>query len=101
VAKILEKESSNKIRETREKTMFTPSNPIKATYKSYRYCLGIRMLPNCPHELSDIRSLDCQRVFSNICLPDYKQRFSNKRTKLLAIKTMLSDAGDIMLMSSS
>ncbi len=31
VAKILEKDGSNKIRETCEKTMFTPSNPIKAT----------------------------------------------------------------------
>jgi hypothetical protein len=29
--KILEKESSNKDRETCEKTMFTPSNPFKAT----------------------------------------------------------------------
>jgi hypothetical protein len=31
VAKILENESSNKDRESCEKTMFTPSNPIKAT----------------------------------------------------------------------
>ncbi len=31
VTKILENESSNKGRETCEKTMFTPSNPIKAT----------------------------------------------------------------------
>jgi hypothetical protein len=31
VVKILENESSNKDRETCEKTMFTPSNPIKAT----------------------------------------------------------------------
>jgi hypothetical protein len=31
VAKILEKEGSNKNRETCEKTMFTPSNPVKAT----------------------------------------------------------------------
>ncbi len=31
VAKKVENESSNKDRETCEKTMFTPSNPIKAT----------------------------------------------------------------------
>jgi hypothetical protein len=30
-AKIPDKESSEKIRETCEKTMFTPSNPIKTT----------------------------------------------------------------------
>jgi hypothetical protein len=36
VAKILEKKKvAIKIRETCEKAMFTPSNPIKATYKSY------------------------------------------------------------------
>jgi hypothetical protein len=32
VAKILENESSDKDRETCEKTMFTPSNPVKATH---------------------------------------------------------------------
>jgi hypothetical protein len=49
VAKILEKKKvAIKIRETCEKAMFTPSNPIKATYKSYRYCLAIRMLPKLP-----------------------------------------------------
>jgi hypothetical protein len=31
VAKILENESNGKDQETCEKTMFTPSNPIKAT----------------------------------------------------------------------
>ncbi len=31
IAKILEKESSNQDRETWGKTIFTPSNPIKAT----------------------------------------------------------------------
>jgi hypothetical protein len=31
IAKILENECSDKDRETCEKTMFTPSNPIKAT----------------------------------------------------------------------
>jgi hypothetical protein len=31
IAKILESESSDKDRETCEKTMFTPSHPIKAT----------------------------------------------------------------------
>ncbi len=34
-AKILEKNVAIKIRETCEKTMFTPSNPTKATYWSY------------------------------------------------------------------
>jgi hypothetical protein len=33
-AKILDKERSNKDRETCEKSMFTPSNPIKATNPS-------------------------------------------------------------------
>ncbi len=46
VAKILEKKVAKNIRETCEKAMFTPSNPNKATYKSYCYCLAIRMLPN-------------------------------------------------------
>jgi hypothetical protein len=40
VAKILEKESSNKIRETCEKTMFTPSNTIIAT-QTIDHCLAI------------------------------------------------------------
>jgi hypothetical protein len=46
VAKILEKKVVKNIRETCEKAMFTPSNPNKATYKAYRFCLAIRMLPN-------------------------------------------------------
>ncbi len=58
--KILDKESSNKIRESSEKTMFTPSNPNKATFKSYCYCLAIRTLPNHKHEFSDKILPGCQ-----------------------------------------
>ncbi len=46
LVKILEKESSNKISKTCEKMMFTSSNPIKATSKSYHYGLAIRTSTN-------------------------------------------------------
>ncbi len=95
VAKILEKESSDKIREISEKTMFTPSNPNKTTAESYCYCLVIRTLPYANINLatryrqvvseylatsvcrttSDDLAIkeDCQRVLRDICLPDHKQ----------------------------
>jgi hypothetical protein len=82
VAKIPEKKVAINIRETCEKTMFTPSNPNKATYKSYRYCLAMRMLPNRQNEFSDIRSSDRQREFSDIFLPDQKRCFSDKRSEI-------------------
>jgi hypothetical protein len=38
---------ATKIRETWEKTLFTPSSPVKAT-KLYRFCLSDEMLPKLP-----------------------------------------------------
>ncbi len=35
------------IRETCEKTLFTPSSPVKAT-KLYRFCLSDKRLPKLP-----------------------------------------------------
>jgi hypothetical protein len=75
VAKILEKESSGKIREIFEKTMFTPIKPIKATSKSYCYCLVIRTSQNRKQVFSDKILPDCQQIFSNISLPNHKQQF--------------------------
>ncbi len=63
VVKILEKEVAINIRETCEKSMFTPSYPNKATYKSYRYCLAIRMSPNYQYNLA---TLDRQIVSKNL-----------------------------------
>jgi hypothetical protein len=40
------------------------------------------MLPNCQCELSNIRLTDRQQCFSDICLPDYKQQCSNKRSQV-------------------
>jgi hypothetical protein len=59
------------------------------------------MLPNFQCEFSDNRLSDCQQEFSNICLPDQKQRLAIKEAKILAIKMTLSNADDIMLTSSS
>jgi hypothetical protein len=45
---------------------------------------------------------DRQQAFSDICLPDHKQRFSNEMSKIASnLKTMLRDAGGVMLRSSS
>ncbi len=44
-AKILE--VATKIRETCEKTLFTPSSPVKAT-KLYRFCLSDKSSPKSP-----------------------------------------------------
>jgi hypothetical protein len=82
VAKILEKEVAIKIRETCEKTMFTPSNPIKATNPIVSLLLSNRMLPNCQREFSNIRLSDRQQEFSDICSPDQKRQFSNVRSKI-------------------
>jgi hypothetical protein len=81
--------------------MFTPSNPIKATYKPYRYCLAIRMLPNCQYNLA---TLDRQIVSKNLAIHVCRTTSDNlaiKEAKLLAIKATLSNADDVMLMSSS
>ncbi len=44
-AKILE--VATEIRETCEKTLFTPSSPVKAT-KLYRFCLSNKRSPKSP-----------------------------------------------------
>ncbi len=44
-AKILK--VATKIRETCEKTLFTPSSPVEAT-KLYRFCLSNKRLPKSP-----------------------------------------------------
>jgi hypothetical protein len=85
------------IRETCEKTMFTPSNPNKATYKSYRYCLAIRMLPNRQYNLVTIGR---QIVSKNLAISFRRTKSDDLailEAKLLAIKAMLSNAGDVML----
>jgi hypothetical protein len=50
LAKILE--VATKIRETCEKTLFTPSSPVKAT-KLYCFCLSGKRSQNCQSILSD------------------------------------------------
>jgi hypothetical protein len=81
--------------------MFTPSNLNKATYKSYRYCLAIRMSPNCQYNLVTI---DRQIVSKNLAI-SFRRTKSNDlailEAKLLAIKATLINAGDVMLTSSS
>jgi hypothetical protein len=81
--------------------MFTPSYQNKATYKSYRYCLAIRMSPNCQYNLAN---LDRQIVSKTLAISVRRTKSDDlaiKKAKMLAIKTMLSNAGDVMLMSSS
>jgi hypothetical protein len=80
VAKILENESSNKDRETCEKTMFTPLIQLKL--QILLLLLSDRMSPNCQPEFSNIRLSDRQRKFSNLCSPDHKQRFSDRRSRI-------------------
>ncbi len=81
--------------------MFTPSNPNKATYKSYRYCLAIRMLPYSQYNLA---TLDRQIISKNLAISVRQTKSDNlaiKEVKTLAIKTTLSNADDVMLTSSS
>jgi hypothetical protein len=40
------------------------------------------MTPNHQRKFSDIRLSDRQQEVSNICLPDHKQQFSNRRSKI-------------------
>ena len=61
-AKIL-KVATN-IRETYEKTLFTPPSPTKAT-NSIVSVQAIRGCQNCQHMFSDRLSQNCQRAFSN------------------------------------
>jgi hypothetical protein len=49
LAKILE--VATKIRETCEKTLFTPSSPVKAT-KLYRFCLSNKRSPKLPNSIA-------------------------------------------------
>jgi hypothetical protein len=81
--------------------MFTPSNPNKATYKSYCYCLAIRMLPNCQYNLA---TLDRQIVSKNLAISFCRTKSNDlviKEAKTLAVKMTLSGADDVMLTSSS
>jgi hypothetical protein len=81
--------------------MFTPSNPNKATYKSYHYCLAMRMLPNRQYNLATI---DRQIISKDLAIPVRRTKsniLAIKEAKLLAIKMTLSNAGDVLLMSSS
>ncbi len=59
-------EVATKIRETCEKTLFTPSSPVKAT-KLYRFCLNNKMLPNCQSIFSDCKN--CSRTLSDCSSP--------------------------------
>ncbi len=61
-AKILK--VATKIRETCEKTLFTPPSLPKATY-SILSVQAIRGRQNCEHMLSDRLLQNCQRAFSD------------------------------------
>jgi hypothetical protein len=61
-AKILE--VATKIRETCEKTLFTPPSPIKAT-NSIVSVSAIRGRQNCQQMLSDRLLQNCQQAFSD------------------------------------
>jgi hypothetical protein len=59
------------------------------------------MSPNCQHNLV---TLDCQIVSENLGISVRRTKSDDlaiKEAKMLAIKTTLSNAGDIMLTSSS
>jgi hypothetical protein len=60
---------ATKIRETCEKTLFTPSSPIKAT-KLYRFCLSDKRSPNRQSSFSDC--MKCSRTLSD-CLSPSRQ----------------------------
>jgi hypothetical protein len=81
--------------------MLTPSNPNKATYKSYRYCLAIRMSSNCQYNLATIG----HQILSENLAISFRRTKSNdlaiSEANMLAIKMTLSNAGDVMLTSSS
>ncbi len=62
LAKILE--VATKIRDTCEKTLFTPSSPGKAT-KLYRFCLSNKRSQNCQSILSDKILLKSLSLFSD------------------------------------
>jgi hypothetical protein len=59
------------------------------------------MLPNRQYNLA---TLDCQIVSKNLAISDCRTKSDDlaiKEAKTLANKTMLSDANDVMLTSSS
>ncbi len=62
LAKIIE--VATKIRETCEKTLFTPSSPVKAT-KLYRFCLSDKRSQNRQSILSDKILLKSLSLVSN------------------------------------
>ncbi len=100
VAKILENESSDKDRETCEKTMFTPSTPIEATNPIVT-CLATGC---CQIANLSLATLDHQIVSKNLAIYVCwitSNDLAIEEVKLLTIKMILSDASDIMLMSSS
>jgi hypothetical protein len=67
---------ATKIRETCEKTLFTPPSPIKAT-NSIVSVQAIKGRQNCQHMFSDRRSQNFQQVFSDKIKPNRQQLFSN------------------------
>ncbi len=89
-AKILE--AATKIRETCEKTLFTPSSPLKATIL-YRFCLSNRWSPKviaclaiacCKNASEHWAIRHCQnykRLFSEYWLPNRHCFFSDKRAQ--------------------
>jgi hypothetical protein len=66
--------------------MFTPSNPNKATYKSYRYCLAIRMLPNCQYNLATLDRQIVSKDLAFFCRRTKSDDLAIFEVKLLAIK---------------
>ena len=57
-------EVATKIRETCEKTLFTPPSQTKAT-NSIVFVQAIRGCQNCQHMFSDRLSQNCQQAFSD------------------------------------
>jgi hypothetical protein len=66
---------ATKIRETCEKTLFTPSSPVKAT-KLYRFCLSDKRLPNRQSIFSD--SCKCSQTLSDCPSPSRQHKLSDK-----------------------
>jgi hypothetical protein len=73
-AKILK--VATKIRETCEKTLFTPPIPTKAT-NSIVSVQAIRGCQNCQHMFSNRLLQHRQQVFSDTTYPNHKRLFSN------------------------
>ncbi len=78
LAKMLE--VATKIRETCEKTLFTPSSPVKAT-KLYRFCLRDKRSPNRQSIFSDCKK--CPQTLSN-CTSQSRQHIKRYNTTEIA-----------------